>query len=249
MIKIGLVGASGKFGRSILESNDEIKKFDFNNLIANKRVGLLDPVTGSPFIPFDDLKDVSILVDVAGIYTLEPSLNYCISQQIPLIIGTTGHNPEQEANIRSASLTIPIFYAQNFSINLYAFLEMLKVLAPYSKQNCYIDLIERHRASKKDAPSGTAKKIAQELDMPYKIGEPSYERDSKLMHIHVIRGQDHAIEHEINFGFPYENIQLKHQVYDRKTYALGVLNAIEFIRDKKPGLYGMPDLAQNLLKK
>lgn len=243
-LKIGLIGASGKLGLAILKACFERKKNYHFELVAKNSIGQLNPTYKKPYLGIDQLKDVDLVLEVASQEAASSALEYCLFHNLPLIIGSTGHDPQFRESIHLASLKIPIFIAENFSLSLALYLQLIESIAPYAHEKCYIDLIEKHRALKKDTPSGTAKKIAESLQLPYHLGSPSGMRKEHGIHIHSIRGQDHPIEHTLMVGFENESIELKHQVFDRLAYAKGAIEAIEFIYLKPCGLYQMKDLAK-----
>jgi 4-hydroxy-tetrahydrodipicolinate reductase len=248
-LEISLVGASGKFGQSIIKAHLKAKQNCFSQLTGFSRSGQKDPQTSLQYKTLNELLPSDILIEVACPKATEHCLEFCKHFHIPYIVGSTGHSEQQLDKIKEVSSFIPIFFSQNFSIVLQLYLDMIKLIAPHTKNNCYVDLIEKHQSAKKDTPSGTAKKIAEELNMAYKLGGIEDKRNKEILQVHSIRGQDHAIEHELRFGFTYEELSIKHQVFDRTTYAQGVLSAIDFISQQKPGLYGMKDLTKKLIEK
>jgi 4-hydroxy-tetrahydrodipicolinate reductase len=243
--KIGLVGASGKLGKAILEEEKKRNKNNFTHLIARSKIGEINPLLNQPYTDFSSLIGIDLLIEVASPVITIPCIDYCKKNKIPLIIGSTGHTKEQLKQIEEAAGYIPLFFSQNFSLSLSIFFKMLEAIKPYIDDSCYVDLIEKHRASKKDAPSGTAKKIAERLNMAYNLGGIDLPRDPKAIQIHPIRAQDHVIEHLLQFGFLNEAIEIKHQVYERNAYAKGVSLAIDFIKKQPIGLYQMEDLLTN----
>lgn len=242
MLKIALIGASGKLGQSILKLAKKSPEFHFEQLIAKSQVGKTDLITGLKYQSFEELKPVDLVIEVASANATSATIAWCKQHKARLIIGSTGHDEYQIAEIYEASKELPLFYSENFSVPLWLYLDLVKKMASFTKGSCYIDLIEKHRAEKKDTPSGTAKKIAQTLNMPYKLGAERGLRAQEFLHIHSIRGSDLAIEHELIFGFEHESIQIKHEVFDRSSYAEGALKAINFLQDAASGLYTMSNL-------
>lgn len=245
-IKTALIGASGRFGQSIIEANVKANKVIFTQLIGFSQVGRLDPLLQIPYRKIDDLESASVILDVSSHKLTIPLLTFCTHHKIPCVIGSSAQTEEELKKIQQASLEIPIFKAANFSPVVYLFKKLIHFLAPHAKNKAYIDLIEKHRASKKDAPSETAKEISQILSMPTSLSVEESPRKKEAFHIHSIRGDDHCIEHHLMMSFDHEELHLTHQAFSRQAYAQTALLACEFIVSKPKGLYGMEDLIQTL---
>jgi 4-hydroxy-tetrahydrodipicolinate reductase len=241
-IKTALIGASGKFGQSIIEANLKAKKLAFTQLIGSSRAHQVDPKLQLSYQTIDDLEPANVILDVSSHTLTTALLTFCIRHKLPLVIGSSAHTEEELQKIQEAALYIPIFMAANFSPVIHLFKKMVQLLAPHAKNKAYIDLIEKHRASKKDAPSATAKEIAQSfgLDTSCEIDEVPRKKD--VLHIHPIRGDDHCIEHHLMVSFDHEELHLKHQAFSRQAYAETALLACELIVSKTSGLYGMDAL-------
>ncbi len=125
--KIGLIGANGRFGKTIAALKPII------------------PITRDT--PRDNL-DCDVLIDVSSPHALEENL----SAHKPIVIGTTGH-PNLSA-IEKAAKYLPIFYAPNFSIGIALMNKLAAEIVRCFPSD--IDLIETHHSEKKDSPSGTA---------------------------------------------------------------------------------------------
>lgn len=146
---------------------------------------------------------------------------------LPLVIGTTGYTEEQLRRIREAAKARPIFQAENFSPGMYV-LEQLGVLARTMLLEAQLMLIECHHAGKKDAPSGTALRLAERLGMSMEA-------------INVLRGGTVCGVHELVFLDQEEHITLTHTAESRAVFARGALQAARWLMDQPPGYYTMAD--------
>lgn len=240
--KLAIVGGSGKLGKEALLAISLLPDVEISYLVANKSIGQKDPITNLYYTSWAEVEKVDLVIEIASCMATKKALDFCSEHKIPLIIGSTGHDSQFKKTLFHHAKSFPIFFCENFSFSLAMTLNVIKTLKNHLPRDCYIDIIEKHRAKKKDAPSGTAKKIAEVLDMPFKTSLDTEERDSQNIHIHCIRAHDHTIEHEILFNFLHEQISIKHQVFDRKAYALGLTYAISFTLQQPFGLFGMDDL-------
>lgn len=174
------------------------------------------------------------------------ALRCCVQHKKPMLIGTTGFSPEQEAEIREAAKVIPILEAHNTSraVNLIYGLAriMTRVLGPESD----IEIIEMHDNKKLDAPSGTSKElgaaIAEELGKNLSdIAEFGRHgrgvRTPGNIGYHSLRIGSESSTHTLVFGMDGERIELTHRSYNFSTFAKGSLDGILYLMDKPAGMY------------
>ncbi len=232
-MKIALFGATGKMGRSIREEGSKYEIIPFS------------PSSVDDYIETAQGLDADVAIDVSSPDALELHLGTCQGRQIPLVIGTTGLTPDLLEAVTRTSKVIPIFLAANFSLGVAIMKAMLRHLGEYSK-DAYIDIIEKHPATKRDLPSGTALELADYFNGKKEMGDKVGPRNSEALHIHSIRSGDHTFSHEFHFTFGAEELVLTHRAYDRGVYAQGALKAAAFLTQCKPGLYTMEDLINSM---
>jgi len=175
------------------------------------------------------------------------------SHSCPLVIGTTGLNREQEILIEDVAMNIPVFWTPNMSVGISVLLELLPKLTQALGPAYDPELMEIHHRMKKDAPSGTALKLAQAVararDWPEqdslrlcregRIGE----RPDQEVGVQTLRGGDVVGEHTVYYFGPGERIEITHKASSRETFAQGALRAAKWISAQKPGkIYTMADL-------
>ena len=129
---------------------------------------------------------------------------------------------------------MPIVFASNFSIGVNALFALTHNAAEILSDEFDVEIIETHHRMKKDAPSGTAKTLAEILKKARKI-------DSEIP-TRSIREGDVVGEHTVVFAGPGERVELTHRASGREIFARGALHAAEWIVDKPPGLYSMQDV-------
>ena len=153
-------------------------------------------------------------------------LAICGKKNVPVVIGTTGFSQEEIGEIRTISEKIPVLLSPNMSLGVNLLFKLVKEAATILK-NYEVEIVETHHNKKKDAPSGTAKKIAEIVgDVP----------------IHSLRFGNVIGEHRVIFAGKSERLELFHRAENRETFARGALKAAAFIVNQNPGLYSMENL-------
>lgn len=172
-----------------------------------------------------------------------------------IVIGTTGFDHGQIKQIEDSSQKIPILISPNMSIGVNVIFKVLPLLTKLLAWDYDIEIVELHHNKKKDAPSGTAKKIAQiikdirkELKFIYGREGSTCLRDKSELGIHALRLGDIVGEHKIIFAGNDERIELTHSAGSRDIFARGAILAIKYLKDKKYGLYTMEDVLSERLK-
>ncbi len=177
----------------------------------------------------------------------------CAELGAPIVSGTTGLTPEQQAKLAEAAQTVPVLWSPNMSIGVNTLLQVLGDLVRKLGPNYDMELVELHHKMKKDAPSGTAIKLAQCLaearDWDYGatkrycrdglIGERPHEE----IGVQTIRGGDVVGVHTVYFLGPGERIEVTHQAHSRETFAQGAVRCAKWLAGQKPGkLYTFADM-------
>jgi 4-hydroxy-tetrahydrodipicolinate reductase len=170
----------------------------------------------------------------------------------PLVIGTTGQSLIDRALIKKASKSIPIVLSPNFSVGVNALFWLTRKTAQMLGDGFDLEITEVHHRLKKDAPSGTAKKLAEilcevrKLDYPKDIihGRKGMvgERKPTEVAVHSIRGGDVIGDHTVIFAGEGERLELSHKASSRDAFAIGALRAARWIIGRPPGLYSMEDV-------
>ena len=162
-----------------------------------------------------------------------------------LILGTTGHDGSQLAAIEAAAACAPIVKAMNFSVGVNVLFALTKQLAGALDENFDIEIVEMHHRFKVDAPSGTARSLAEASGRtPLTHGRQGHtgERPRGGIGMHALRGGDVAGEHTFYLAGPGERLQLGHLATSRATFAEGAIRAARWLRGKPAGVYTMRDV-------
>lgn len=173
---------------------------------------------------------------------------------VPLVLGTTGHDADARAAIAAAAERAPIVFASNFSVGVNALFWLTRRAAEILGPEFDLEIIETHHRLKKDAPSGTARRLAEILAEARAL---SYEHDARHgragnvgartrdeIGVHAVRGGDVVGEHTVLFAGSAERVELTHRAGSRALFALGALRAARWAAEpgRAPGLYDMEDV-------
>ncbi len=234
-MKIALIGY-GKMGKEIEEiaiqrKHEIIYKFDVND--SNFTI--------------DNLKKADIAIEFSTPNSAYQNYMKCFEANIPVVSGTTGwlnHKEELQNYVKANNKSF--FYASNFSLGVNIFFKMneflAKIMNRYSSYN--IDITETHHIQKKDAPSGTAITLAEDIinNIERKnswINEET--KDTDKLYINSLRKVNVPGTHTIKYKSDVDIIEITHEAKNRKGFAEGAVLAAEFLIGKK-GIYNMNDL-------
>ena len=246
MLKIAIVGCTGKLGSAIMKSALKNSDVEVGYAIArkgNQFVGKrISEIIGgnSDLIIIDNIEDAvscDVFIDCtnAEIFMNNSYAKY-EKMQKPLVIATTAFSEEDIEKINLLATTIPVFMTGNFSVALHDFIETVKFYARKISLDTDIQIVEYHHNQKQDAPSGTALMIKNAL----LNANESIDKDK--LNICSIRGGNIFGEHEVIFAnCKDEVVTFKHQVSSREPFSDGAIEVSKWMLNQKNGLYGMDD--------
>ena len=241
LVSVVLCGAAGRMGRAILACAE--RDPDRYRVAATWRRG--DE-------PLAAVANGEVVIDFSSPAALAGLLAACREQRKPLVIGTTGHDEEARAEIGRAARVIPVILAANFSVGVNALFWLTRQAAQILGPGFDLEVIEVHHRLKKDAPSGTARRLAEILaevrglryDNDTRHGRQGLvgERPHDEIGLHAVRGGDVVGEHTVLFADAGERVELIHRASSRETFAAGALRAAAWLHRQAPGLYDMEDV-------
>ena len=173
----------------------------------------------------------------------------CAERGIPLVVGTTGLDPEQRKTLEALSAKVALLVSPNLSRAVNLLMRLAGEAARALGDSADIEIVERHHHFKKDAPSGTALRLAEIVGEA--VGSSQFvhgrqgevgERPRGEIGLHALRTGDNPGEHTVVFGLMGECLELSHRALNRDGFALGALDAAKFLAGKPPKLYTMADL-------
>jgi len=221
-LRVLLIGAAGRMGKTI---SDLAKNYPKIDIIA--RCDLGDPIEPA-------MRNCDVAIDFSHAGATTETCRAALQHRKPLVVGTTGHSTEQRSTIEETAQSLPIVFASNFSIGVNVLFWLTRKAFDQLGGNFDVAIVETHHKMKKDAPSGTAKTLAEVLKATKKTkGE---------IPIQSIREGDVVGEHTVIFSGPGERLELTHRAASREIFARGALRAAEWIVSQPPGLYSMQNV-------
>ncbi|MFV0414822.1 MAG: 4-hydroxy-tetrahydrodipicolinate reductase [Chthoniobacterales bacterium] len=239
-VKVIINGALGRMGQALLENSK-----DFNNLEVIGAVDVKDDIT-----LFTESMDV--LIDFTHASVSSQLVKTMLAAGKPLVMGTTGQEAAVRQEITEAAKSIPIVFAPNFSIGVNTLFWLTRKACEALGEDFDLEVVEMHHRLKKDAPSGTARRLAEILT---EVRNLDYEKDCRHgregmvgerskneIGVHSLRGGDVIGDHTVIYSTNGERVELTHKASSRSTFARGALRAALWAVDQPPGLYDMQDV-------
>ena len=240
MTNVIITGAKGRMGQALIACAERMPDL--------KIVGQVD--IG------DDFKAVLPKADVVVEFSFHSATlefaRLCAQHKKAMVIGTTGHKPDEAEAIRALKTTIPIVWSSNYSTGVNTLFWLTRTAAETLGPGFDIEVIEMHHRTKQDAPSGTAMTLAQiltaarrqQLEKTLRHGRQGItgERTAEEIGVHSLRGGDVVGDHTVLFAAAGERLELTHKASSRDTFANGALRAAQWVVNQRPGLYDMQDV-------
>jgi 4-hydroxy-tetrahydrodipicolinate reductase len=236
-LRIAVAGSSGRMGRMLIdavEAAEDLALHSTLDLGADLRAGLAG---------------ADVLIDFTRPEGTLAHLAVCAELGVKAVVGTTGFDAEQKAQIATFARRTAIVMAPNMSVGVNVVLKLLDTAARALSTGYDIEIVEAHHRHKVDAPSGTALAMGEVLagalgrDLKacavYGREGVTGERDPSTIGFATVRGGDVVGDHTVMFLGQGERIEIAHKSSSRATYAQGSLRAARFLADKPHGLYGM----------
>ncbi len=260
MVKAIVAGAAGKMGGRIIhviQQTDGIhlaaafEKTDHPSVGSD--VGEILGLGNMNLRVAPDLNSVldegDVLIDFTHHEASVAHLQQAVAAKTPMVIGTTGFTNDELVTISTLAEEIPCVQAPNMSMGVNLMFKVVEDMARALGDGFDVEIIEAHHHHKKDAPSGTAVKLAQNLAAALgrdleQVGV--YERRgiigarrSEEIGIQTIRGGDIVGEHTVLFAGVGERLELTHRAHSRDNFARGAVKAALWVANQGPGLYDM----------
>lgn len=241
-LKVAIYGSKGRMGQTLIACTEENPSLELCGTIdAGDALGAID--------------SCDALIDFTHAEATLPALEKCAQLGKIIVIGTTGHSKEVRNRISEAAATIPVIFSPNYSVGVNTLFWLTKKAAEILGPDYDAEVIEIHHRLKKDAPSGTARRLVEILDEAYgldyekdtrhgRVGMPG-ERTKTEVGVHAVRGGDVVGDHTVLLAAPGDRVELIHRASSRETFARGALRAALWARDairNRPGLYDMQDV-------
>ncbi|MDQ7798835.1 MAG: 4-hydroxy-tetrahydrodipicolinate reductase [Candidatus Edwardsbacteria bacterium] len=255
MINIIICGAAGRMGRAIIDACRENPDFAIVGLVECLGYSMIGQKFGDtlPELSADLGKIIDqgdVVIDFTSPEASLKNARIAAQHKKPMVIGATGINPDQTKELQELSKKIPLLVSSNLSIGVNLFYDIISRAARIIPGNYDVEIIESHHKNKKDAPSGTAKKLLSEITAA-RGGQPVYQRESSgkpraegEIGVVSIRAGDIVGEHTVVFAGPGERLEFTHRAHSRRVFAEGALAAARFLARARPGMYDMKDVLE-----
>ena len=255
MTSILMNGCNGKMGQAITRLCSEYENVRITAGVT-RNPGRLQ----NPYPVYQSFKEITginadVVLDFSNPEMLPEVIEYCVENRTALVVGTTGLSDTDYENLRQASGFIPVFVSANMTFGISVLID-LALRAASSLGNSYdIEILEKHHNEKKDAPSGTALMIANELNnrlgssmkCVYDRSGIKEKRKTNEIGISAIRGGTIPGEHSVFFAGKDEIIELKHTALSRDVLGRGAITAAVYTASKAKGYYSMKTMLEELI--
>jgi 4-hydroxy-tetrahydrodipicolinate reductase len=262
-MKIAIVGASGRMGQMLIR---QIAHSEGCSLAAaseapgSNRIGRdAGEVAGLEAKGVKITGDSAAAIGAANVvidFTVPAATvahaRIAADKGVSMVIGTTGLNPEQTAAIHDCARRVPILWAANMSMGINILMALVEKTAALLDPSYDIEVLEMHHRHKIDAPSGTALALGRSAATGRAVKLEEVWRKSRDGHtgarpageigFATLRGGEEVGVHTVMFAAAGERLELSHRAFSRETYASGAVRGALWLKDKKPGLYGMKDV-------
>jgi 4-hydroxy-tetrahydrodipicolinate reductase len=239
-LKVAVTGASGRMGKMLIEA---VQAAEDCTLHVTLDKG--DDVRAG-------LAGADVLIDFTRPEATLAHLALCAELGVRAVVGTTGFDAAQKAEIARLAERTAIVFAPNMSVGVNVVLKLLDMAARAMNEGFDIEIVEAHHRNKVDAPSGTALQMGQvvadalgrDLKQCAVYGREGVTgvRDPSTIGFVTVRGGDIIGDHTVLFAGTGERIEISHKASSRAIYAQGSLRAARFLAGKKVGLFGMNDV-------
>ena len=245
-VKIFIVGIDGKMGHMLCKRIAELDGFEV--------AGGYDLIPDMNYKIFTNVKDIDAefdaVIDFSRPETIDTVTVIADKFKCPTVLATTGYNEKQFGKIHALSKKVPVFLSGNMSVGIH----MMRKLVTEAVKNLWdsfdVEIIEKHHNQKVDAPSGTAKMLADTVKLAattpanflYGRDGNQAKRNPGDVTVHAVRGGTIVGEHEVLFAGNDELITITHTALSRAIFADGAIRAAKFLLGKPAGLYEMKDM-------
>lgn len=240
MTRVIIIGSQGRMGMALIACAANFHELEIVGQVDNG----------------DDLSAVigkgDVVIDFSSTSATKGIVELCVQNHRAIVIGTTGHSDSERLEIGNRKSEIPMVWTSNFSTGVNTLFWLTRKAAEILGPDFDLEVVEMHHRLKKDAPSGTAKSLAEvladvrhlQLKKAARHGRAGIvgERTQNEIGIHSVRGGDVVGDHTVIFANTGERVELTHKASSRDTFANGALRAAIWIVKQKPGLYDMQDV-------
>ncbi|MDA8710754.1 4-hydroxy-tetrahydrodipicolinate reductase [Alphaproteobacteria bacterium] len=253
--KIAIAGAKGRMGRNLIKSGlsnshtDIVGVFDISEIeqVFLDEMNLSHEIAKTREHSFER---ADVIIDFTSPKALFAFTESAVASKTGLVIGTTGLEEQHFNLLKQTGNSTRVFYAPNMSFGVNSFFNIARKAASYLK-NFDIEIIETHHRYKKDAPSGTAIKLGEEIVEELNLSKDQFnfnrqqnqqERKKDEIGFSSIRGGNIPGEHTVIFHGENESVELTHRAFNREIFADGAIQAAIWLSKQNSGYYTYKDM-------
>lgn len=248
-------GCNGKMGQVITRLSKEYEEIEITAGVTRNPSKLLNPYPVYKSFKEAAEAEVDVVLDFSNATILPDAVEYCVAHRTALVVGTTGLSEKDHSMLRQASASIPVFVSANMSFGISVLLDLALKAASALGKEYDIEILEKHHNEKKDAPSGTAIMIANELkshldasmELTYDRSKLREKRKPNEIGISSIRGGTIPGEHTVYYAGKDEIIEIKHTALSRDLLGRGAIRAARYTASKPNGFYNMKTMLEELI--
>lgn len=265
-----IIGCSGRMGRELLQivlkSPNTLRLVGATEKAGSPHVGrdaaslighnpchtLITDSLASAIKALPTLDQVPVIIDFTFPSVTLAHLPVAVEKGLPMVIGTTGFDKKDIETLSAASHKIPLLVSPNMSVGVNTLFHLVNEAARILQNGFDIEITEAHHRLKKDAPSGTAVRLAEIVAAGRNLSYPENfnfhrqgltgERKENEIGMQVIRGGDIVGEHDVLFCGMGEKLSISHIATNRAIFAEGAVVAASWLAEKTPGFYRMSDV-------
>lgn len=253
MIRLAVTGAGGRMGREVIEAADGRDDIEVVLAVNRSEIDAIAGVDVDDAADFPTLlaeRDPDVVVDFTGPESSVEYVSACAEAKVAAVVGTTGFDPEGEAALDDAAEEIPLLKAANFARGVAALRQAVRE-AVGALPGYDVEVTETHHNGKRDAPSGTANSILDDVedvrsDLTHRTHgrEGEQPREEGEIGVHARRAGDVTGEHEVLVAGNHELLSLTHRAESRGVFAEGALDAALWITGRDAGRYDFFDVIE-----
>lgn len=260
-IQVAISGAGGRMGRRLVALGSQVEQLQIVAALTHagderlgRDAGELAGV-GTLDLPLMDHLDASIhphvMIDFSSPGGFRTWVDVCHRRRIPMLVGTTGLTADDHSTIGTVAHHIAILPATNTSLGVAVLNHVAATMTKMLGDEFDIEIVETHHKHKKDAPSGTAKTLADHVLAARAVSRDALQhgrvgdnalRKTGSIGVHSLRLGDVVGEHVVHFGIEGERLSISHQATSRDTFVKGALRAAAWLAGKGAGKYRIKDV-------
>jgi 4-hydroxy-tetrahydrodipicolinate reductase len=263
MLQVVVTGAAGRMGAQIVRLVRSTEGFALAGAVerpgfpAGSDAGTLAGLgpLGVPVV--DDLGRAldgkpQVVIDFTSFESSARHAEVCAAKGVALVVGSTGFTAEARERVKAAARRIPVVLAPNMSVGVNVMFALVAQAARTLGGGYDVEVVEMHHKMKKDAPSGTAVRLAEVAaealgldpakDLAYERHGMIGERPARQIGVQTLRGGDVVGEHTVFFAGEGERLEITHRATSREQFARGAVRAARWVVGRPAGLYDMQDV-------